>query len=67
LKMSIPDIKDDETLVNVVDELLYRLKVGHKSDMTSHLVFLMRGFAVKYGLDSDPHNFATMAQNINDF
>lgn len=61
--LEIPDICTDKDAVQVIDELMYRLKFVAKSDNNPIATALWKGLneLVKSGgLGSDPHSFASL-------
>ena len=55
------DIKTDEDLVQVIDELKHRLKAGIPySPMKAEFNAVLNAFIRKWRLDTDPHAFATL-------
>ena len=62
-RMVIPDIEDDDMLVTVVDELMYRLKPalrGGKNTVALSLNSMLGDLIVIHRLNGDPHCFASM-------
>ncbi len=60
--MNIPDIKNDEALVQIIDELKYRLKARriNEFNMLEDFNLFLNSFIEKWYLDSDKHIFATL-------
>jgi len=62
--LEIPDIKSDEMLVKVLDELKYRIKGGKYNaegrSLTEAFDWELSRFIRNNGLDSDPHTLASM-------
>ena len=59
--MEIPEIKNDETAIKVIDELKHRLKPGLLAGevICSSLNDALNKLIKEHGLDSNPHMFAS--------
>ena len=65
--MKLPDIKDDETLVEIIDEIKFRLKISLPySKMRDDFNNLLNQFISKWNLDEDQHNFASLPKNYKE-
>jgi len=65
--MSMRNIDSPEVLVNVIDELKYRLKCRtvHEYPMLESFDAALNKFIVWWELDGDQHSFATLPEGFN--
>jgi len=51
----------DSDVVNLIDDLMYRLKVSYvKESLADEFYKVLKTFVKTHGLDSDPHLFASL-------
>lgn len=60
--LEIPDLKGDEDVVKLIDELKYRLKPAFRTESPIALALntALNRIIIDHKLDDDPHTFATM-------